>query len=297
MTLLDARQLECFVAVAEELNLSRAAERLHMSQPPLTRRIRRLETDMHVELFRRTAGGMQLTEPGQILLEHAYRMIALSTSAVERAQQGRSGELGRLDIGYYDSAILDGIPTILREFTAQHPSVEIRLERIVKRTQIDFIRDKVLHVAFGRHYPEESNIETRVVDTEPLYLAVRVGDAANWPAKVEVEALAGQPLVLFPRDRPEFADEVVHMCLRAGFSPSVSVEAFDVVSALAYVAIGEGAAVVPRSATKTRTEDVLFIPLEGGQSTSLSCAYLATGRTPATEVFLRFLDLRDDAGR
>ncbi|QWF20480.1 LysR family transcriptional regulator [Nocardioides sp. LMS-CY] len=294
---LDARQLECFVAVAEELNLSRAAERLHLSQPPLTRRIHRLESELEVDLFRRTAGGMELTEPGKILLERAYRLIALSSNAVERTRQGRAGELGRLDIGYYDSAILDAIPTILREFSALNPEVEVRLERVLKRTQVDYLRDQILHVAFGRHYRDEPGIETQAVHHEPLYLAVRVEDAATWPAEIEVGMLVGTPLVLFPQDRPEFADEVVHLCLDAGFSPAVAVDAFDVVSALAYVAIGKGVAVVPRSATKTRAEDVAFLPIRGDHTTTLSCAYLSTGRTPATETFLRFLQLRDAGSR
>ncbi|GAW47958.1 ClcR [Nocardioides sp. PD653] len=293
MTVLDARQLECFVAVAEELNLRRAAERLHMSQPPLTRRIRRLESDLQMELFRRTAGGMQLTEPGKVLLERAYRMIALSHRAVERAQQARSGELGRLDIAYYDSAILDGVTALLRDFTAQHPDVKIRLEQIFKRTQIDYIRNKILHLAFGRNYPMESAIETRIVDHEECYLTVPVGQAMNWPDQVDVDSLANQPLILFPQDRSEFADHIVHMCLSAGFPPTVAVEAFDVVSALAYVAIGMGVAVVPRSATKTRSGDIAFIPLIGAPTIALSCAYLSEGRTPATDLFLQFLDVRN----
>jgi DNA-binding transcriptional LysR family regulator len=295
VTVLDARQLECFVAVAEELNLSRAAARLHMSQPPLTRRIRRLEADMRVELFRRTAGGMQLTEPGEILLERAYRMIALSDRAIERTQQGKSGELGKLEIGYYDSAILDGIPALLREFTALFPHVDIRFERTLKRTQIDYLRDKLLHLGFGRHYPVEAGIESRVVAEERLYLAVKGGQAEFWADPVNVDALSGRPLILFPQARPEFADEVVDMCLRAGFSPAVAVEAHDVVSALAYVAIGKGVAVVPGSATKTRTEDVAFLPLANAPTTALSCAYLSEDRTPATDLFLRFLDQRKAA--
>ncbi|WP_278247427.1 MULTISPECIES: LysR family transcriptional regulator [unclassified Nocardioides] len=237
---MDPRQLECFVAVAEELNLSRAAARLHIAQPPLTRRIRRLEDDIGTELFRRTAGGMQLTESGAILLERAYRMIALSERAIERVRQGSTGELGTLDIGYYDSAILDAIPALLRPFSAQHPHVQIRLERTFKREQVDYLRDKILHLAFGRHFSDESGISTRVVAEERLLLAVNDHDTERWPGPVQIEQLRGSPLIVFPPGRPEFADEVVHMCLRAGFSPTVAIEAHDVVSAMAYVAIGRG---------------------------------------------------------
>src|ERR1700739_651485 len=99
----DSRQLECFIAVAEELNINRAAVRLHMTQPPLTRRIQRLEHDVGVELFRRTAAGMELTEAGGVFLEGAYRIVALSTRAVERARLASKGEVGHLSMAYYDS--------------------------------------------------------------------------------------------------------------------------------------------------------------------------------------------------
>lgn len=297
MTALDPRQLECFVAVAEELNLSRAAERLHMAQPPLTRRIHRLEVDVGTDLFRRTAGGMQLTESGEILLERAYRMIALSERAIERVRQGRSGELSTLDVGYYDSAILDGIPALMRPFTTQHPHVQVRFERTFKREQVDYLRDKVLHLAFGRHYPDERGIDTRVVAEERLLLAVNDHDTDKWPSPVQVDQLRGKPLIVFPAGRPEFADEVVHMCLRANFSPAVAIEAHDVVSAMAYVAIGRGVAVVPESATKTRTADVEFLPIADAPTTPLMCAFLSANRTPATDLFLSFLDERPQPRR
>ena len=164
MTALDPRQLECFIAVAEELNLSRAAIRLHVSQPPLTRRIKRLELDVGAELFTRTPTGMQLTEAGHALLEPAYRIVALSTQAVDVARRAHPGELGHLTIGYYDSAILDGIPSLLREFASLHPGVSISFERVLKQTQIHQVRDGLLHIAFGRNYPQLAGMRSRPVD-------------------------------------------------------------------------------------------------------------------------------------
>ena len=292
MTALDPRQLECFVAVAEELNLSRAAERLHISQPPLTRRIRRLEDAVGAELFRRTPGGMELTEPGVALLERAYRIIALSSRAIERTNQARSGELGQLAVGYYDSAILDGIPAIFREFRALHPGVALAFERLPKQTQIDQVRDRLLHVAFGRNYPPIGGMISRVVDVENLYLAVNSAAVGDFPEHVHVIDLRGRPLVVYPTTRPEFADEVVHMCMRAGFAPTVAAEAHDVVSTLALVGIGTAVAVVPRSATKTRTDDVVFLPIADAPTTALSCLYLRDETAPSLRLLIALLDRR-----
>ena len=118
--------------MAEELNLNRAAIRLHMSQPPLTRRIQRLERELGVELFRRTAGGMELTEAGTVFLERAYRIVALSTRAVERTRLASDGEIGHLSVGYYDPAILNGIPELIRGFLDQHRYVTVSFELIAK---------------------------------------------------------------------------------------------------------------------------------------------------------------------
>ena len=221
----DSRQLECFIAVAEELNINRAAVRLHMTQPPLTRRIQRLEHDVGVELFRRTPAGMELAEAGQILLERAYRIVTLSARAVERTRQASIGEVGHLSVGYYDSAILDAIPAIVSEFRHQHPDIKVSFELVPNRAQVDYLRDKLLHVGFGRDYPQQQGVVCRTVAVENLYVAVREPSALASGRPVTVADLRGRPLVVYPASRPGFADDVIRMCRSAGFSPVIAVEA------------------------------------------------------------------------
>lgn len=293
MAVLDPRQLECFVAVAEEGNLSRAAARLHLAQPPLTRRIHRLEQEIGVTLFRRTAGGMELTEPGAVLLEHAYRIIELSDRALSITESSGTGTVGHLVVGYYDSAILHGIPALFRGFCRRYPEVTVEFDRIPKKKQVDLVQDKVMHIAFGRHYPDEPGTVCRPVLTERLYLAVNAEAAPAWRAPVRTADLRARPLAVYPRDRPEFADEVVHMCLNSGFTPTIAVEALDVVSCLAHVGIGTAVAVVPESATKTRTEDVAFLPIVDAAPVSLSCLYRADDWSPTLSLFLSYLDERE----
>jgi LysR family transcriptional regulator, benzoate and cis,cis-muconate-responsive activator of ben and cat genes len=286
----DPRQLECFIAVAEELNLNRAALRLRMSQPPLTRRIKRLEREVGVDLFRRTSSGMALTEPGTVLLDRAYRIVALSAYAVDRTRRASAGEVGHLSIGYYDSAILDGIPALLSAFLSHHPDVTISFQLVPKHAQVDYLRDRLLHVGFGRDYPPERGIVNRVVGTEPLYLAIRDVSAPPNDRAASISDLRGMPLALYPDTRPGFADQVIHLCLAAGFAPIVAVEAGDVVACLAYVAIGAAAAVVPRSAARTRPRGVSFIPLAEAAPASLQCITTAENSSPSLRLFTAFVD-------
>jgi DNA-binding transcriptional LysR family regulator len=290
--MLDPRQLECFIAVAEEHNLNRAAARLHISQPPLTRRIQRIERDVGVELFRRTAAGMELTEAGAAFLERAYRIVALSTRAVRRARLASEGEVGHLSMAYYDSAIHGAVPALVRGFLDKHQRVTVSFELVAKHKQVDYLRDKVLHVGFGRHYPDEPGIECRPVVHEPLYVGLHHTRAMDWCSPASLSDLRDQPLIVYPTARPEFADEVIDMCVQAGFSPQVAIEAENDVACVAYLALGTAIAVVPESATKIRPDGVTFIPLRDAPPATLYCAYLPTNTAPTLRLFIDYLDER-----
>jgi LysR family transcriptional regulator, benzoate and cis,cis-muconate-responsive activator of ben and cat genes len=289
-TTVDPRQLECFVAVAEELNVGRAAARLHMTQPPLTRRIQRLERDVGAALFRRHAGGMELTEAGEALLERSYRIVELSRRAVHHTRLAHVGELGHLTIGYYDSAIRDGIPRVVRDFVQAHPNVTVDFEYAPKELQAEHVRDKLLHIAFGYDYLEQPGIERHRVLSESLYVAMHETRLADWRDPARVADLEHQPLAIYPKTRPAFGDRVIDMCLRSGFTPTISVETVDDVSCLAYVALGTTVAVVRESATKAGTDGVVFIPLIDAPSVELHCIYLAENRSPTLNLFIKHIE-------
>jgi DNA-binding transcriptional LysR family regulator len=287
---MDSRQLECFIAVAEELSLGRAAARLHLTQPPLTRRIKRLEREVGAVLFRRSAAGMELTEAGKALLERAHRIVALSDHAIEAAQLARDGTLGRLVIGYHDSAILDGVPQLVRGFVDTYPDVAVRFELATQAEHPDRLRDGRLHVAFGRDYPEQAGLVRRSVLAEPLYVAIPEHRVQEWHAPVGVSDLAAESFVLYPTSRPAFSDRVVGLCLGAGFAPHISVEATDVVSCLAYVALGSAIAIVPRSATRALIHGVAFLELREAAAETLTCVYSTELRPPSLSLFITHLD-------
>jgi LysR family transcriptional regulator, benzoate and cis,cis-muconate-responsive activator of ben and cat genes len=286
----DLRQLECFIVVAEESNLSRAAAKLHMTQPPLTRRIQRLEKAVGAALFLRTARGMELTAPGHALLEQARRIMAMAERAVEVTRAAQAGETGQLSVGYFGSTIFRIVPRLLAGFSSAHPGIEIRLDRMPKAEQVDAIRDGRIHIGFSRLYGEVPDLRTLDLAEEPLFLAVPAGHPLGRRRRLRVRDLSGQPLVLFPRERPSFADEVVRLCAGADISPRVHTEAEDAVTALAHVAIGAAVAVVPESATGIALPGVTFVPLVDAPTQYLSCIYRPSDVPPVLDRLLAFLD-------
>ncbi len=288
---LDIRQLECFIAVAEERHFGRAAVRLHMTQPPLTRRMNRLERDIGVRLFRRTAVGVELTEPGAVLLDRAYRMVRLSEHAVERTRLADAGQVGQLVVGYFGSTIFDAVPRLLRGFLHVHPEVTVRLERAAKNVQAEAVLDGRMHVGFSRLYREEPGLRVRRIDREPLFVAVPATHALLRQGEVRVADLRDTDLVLFPAaPRPSFADEISQLCRHAGFAVRATREAEDVVTALAYVAASGLCSVVPRSATSIALAGVAFVPLADAPAQDLSCLHRAGDPAPLLGAFLRYLD-------
>jgi DNA-binding transcriptional LysR family regulator len=297
MDTLDIRQLECFIVVAEERHVGRAAARLHMSQPPLTRRIARLERELGVRLFIRTPSGVALTEPGQVLLDRAHHIVRLSRNAVERTRLADAGEIGQLVVGFFGSTIFDAVPRLLRGFLRAHPEVTLTLEQTSKDAQADALRDGRMHIGFSRFYRDEPGLEVRRVLTEPLFLALPTGHPLLNQADVRVADLRDVDLVLFPAaPRPSLADEISQLCRESGFAVRAAREAEDAVTALAYVAAAGLCAVIPKSATNLGLPGVEFIPLTAARPQQVSCLYRAGERPPVLRAFLRHLSSWSTAG-
>jgi DNA-binding transcriptional LysR family regulator len=149
---------ECFIAVAEERNFGRAAARLHMTQPPLTRRITRLEREIGAQLFVRTRAGADLTGAGLVLLERAHRIVELSRNAVERTRLAGAGQAGTLAVGYMGSTVFDVVPRLLRQFLEDRPLVRLEIEQARKDVQADAIRTEIRTCCAGRSSPTRTGV-------------------------------------------------------------------------------------------------------------------------------------------
>jgi len=291
----ELRHLRYFVAVAEEANIGRAANRLHISQPPLTRQIQQLESELGVSLFSRTARGMELTTAGEMLLEEARNIRSLVDRATERTQRAGQGKLGRLDVAIFGSGILDVIPKVLLAFRNRHPDVKVVLHTMTKAEQLDALRQKRITAGFNRMLAPLEDIESRLVTTEPLMLAVPTGHPLAQQAQIRFRDIAPHPLVLFPTGaRPSFIDKVISCCNMAGFTPQVSQEVGDAVTGVALVASGFGLCLVPRSATTLRFPGVNYRELTEVPDNffvDLSCIFRTGDSSP---ILAGLLDVIED---
>jgi LysR family transcriptional regulator, benzoate and cis,cis-muconate-responsive activator of ben and cat genes len=287
---LEFRQLRYFVAVAEEGNLTAAARRLHVSQPPITRQIRQLEEELRVELLVRSSKGVQLTEAGQLFFVEAKRLLNISHAAVEKSRAAQAGDVGRLDIGYFGSTIYTVVPQLVRNFLKARPNITVRIQRAGKDEQVARLRDGQLGIGFARYYSVEQDIQTIRVGEERLYIAERI-DLGLPEVADSIEKVGGRSLIVFPQQgRPGFADEVLRFLMTVDVQPSAMDSAEDVFAALAMVLVSDSLCIVPESVAKLAWPGVQFSPIAHPAAVSpISCIFLREGRPPVVNAFLASL--------
>lgn len=285
----ELRHLRYFVCVAEEGNIGRAALRLHISQPPLTRQIQQLEEQIKVQLFRRTNRGVELTDAGRVLYDDAIDILGMTERALERSNKAAQGLLGRLDVAIFGSGIFWAIPRLMRTFRESHPEVSVFLHNMVKEEQIDALRHRRIALAFNRFMRPIEGLVSEPLLTESLYAAVPSNSALAAQDRVHMRDLEPVPLVLYPTGvRPSFIDEVHAMCKDNGFSPLVAQEVGDVVHALAQVATGFSATLVPHSATSLALPGIVYKPLikTEDRGVDLCCIYRSNDDSPILQALL-----------
>jgi len=285
----ELRHLRYFVCVAEEKNIGRAALRLYISQPPLTRQIQQLEEQMGVQLFRRNNRGVELTDAGRVLYDDACNILAMAERAMERSSKAAQGLLGRVDVAIFGSGIFGAIPRLLRTFRKEHPEVSIFLHNMVKDEQIDALRHRRITLAFNRLMRPVEGLVCETLLTEPLYVAMPSDSPLAARTAVTLQELEHVPLVLFPTGaRPSFIDRVHEMCRACNFTPVVAQEVGDVVHAVALVATGFAVTLVPLSATSMGLPDITYRPLHHPTMSrvDLCCIYRDDDESPILQSLL-----------
>lgn len=286
---MDLRDMRYFLAVAEEGHIGRAAARLHLSQPPLTRHIQALEEKLGVALFVRTPKGMTLTEAGQTLLQEVPNLLELAHQAAERTRLAGQGLIGRLDVGLFGSGILGVIPRILTCFHQARPNVKIVLHNMTKDAQLQALRERRISVGFNRLVPQEPDISTTTVLYEPLVVAITASHPLAVLPSLRIQDLEGIPLILYPNvPMRGLAQEVTDAFHAEGVPLRVEQEVEDVLTAVALVSAGFGAAITTQSASSLRLPGVVFRPLHSTRlkELELSCLYRKGDRSPALHAFL-----------
>ena len=256
---MDVRRLNYFIVTAEERSISRAAEKLHITQPPLTRHIQSLEEELGVPLFTRTNWGVELTQAGKALLGHARNIKAHVELATEEIRRVASGQAGRIDIGVFGSAMLDTIPRILSAFAASHPDVNVVLHNAPKGRQIEALHQGRILIAFDRYLPESPDLCAQLVSREALWIALNQRNPLIHRASITLADLHQEPLI-------GEQDQSVFIAGQAlfryhDFEPLVVQKAADMISAVVMVAGGFGSALVPESVLNLQLPNVVYRPL------------------------------------
>lgn len=286
---MDLRQMRYFLAVAEERNFTRAAERLHMAQPPLTRQIQALEEDIGTTLFVRTARGVTLTEAGNALLEEVPNLLGLAQRARERAVLASEGQSGRLDIGIFGSGVLDVIPRILARFHAERPEVRIVLHNLTKHDQLAALRERRISVGFNRLVPPEDDLVVEAVLRESMMVALPAHHPLAKNPEVTITDLSECPMILYPRlPIAGLAQQVMQAFNREKSVLRVEQDVEDILTAIALVAGGFGACITVASTASLRLPGVVYRPLISKhlREIELSCLYRKTDPSPVLAAFV-----------
>jgi DNA-binding transcriptional LysR family regulator len=252
--MVEVREARYFIAVAEELHFGRAAERLHMSQPPLSQVVKALEHRLGVQLLNRTTRQVTLTPAGIVFLDRCRVLVADAQAAAAAARAAADGQTGQLSIGAVTSAFLHPLPAALEHFMHGHPGVDVRVEEIDSHMAVQALRRRELDVTLVRQLAVPSDCVRLSLRTERFLLAMPPRWSAKFDQPVAGLAVAADlPWVWIPRTiSPDYHDQVVACCRTAGFAPDARHTARSITSQLSMVACGLGVALVPESATQQR---------------------------------------------
>ncbi|MEO0407909.1 MAG: LysR family transcriptional regulator [Cyanobacteria bacterium P01_A01_bin.135] len=263
--MVDLRQLQQFIAVAEELHFHRAAARLNMSQPPLTATIKRLEKEIGSELLERNNRVIQLTPAGKVLLTHARLTLEQANQAVEAARNAGAGYTGTLRLTYVGSAMYGRLAEVVRTFRRSFPDVRLDLKEATTATQVTALREGTSDLAvLLPPLPDDAGLRMWSFDTDSLTIALPRAHPLAEQDTVTLIDLANQPFVMWPAAEGRgFHHQVIQLCAAAGFVPQVVQEAHQMHGVLALVAVEIGVSVVPASMTGFRAEEIVYSPLTG----------------------------------
>ncbi|MAK32327.1 LysR family transcriptional regulator [Acinetobacter sp.] len=264
--MIDIHKLNAFVAVVEESNISRAANRLHMQQPPLTRLIQSLEQDLNTTLLKRLPRGVEVTEAGKVLYQEAVTILAHASSIPQRVQNIAQGKEGQINIGFTHSIGLHPfLPTLLRHFREKFPAVSIHLEEDSSSALTDAVINEKLDIVFLRKTaPKHTAVQTMHVLNETLIVAL----PSNHPLAMQQGAihlpdLEPYEFVLYRRlAGQDLFDNILANCYQAGFSPNIVQEAPRLTSSLNLIAAGIGLSIVPASIQDFWNKQIIYRPLE-----------------------------------
>jgi DNA-binding transcriptional LysR family regulator len=288
----ELRQLRYFLAIAEEGNFSRAAQRLHVSQPPLSTQIKSLEEELGVRLLERTNRGVSLTAAGAVFFEETRAVLARLEHAKSRAVRADRGDAGMLSVGFVSIADYGVLPPALKSFRASFPLIDVHLHELTTDAQIRELRAARLDLAIGLGPVDEPDLDFARLLREELVLAapsthaVTKGDGA-----VDLRTLSKESFIVPPRElAPGLYDLTISRCRASGFAPRITQHARQMQTVIGLVSSGMGVALVPSSVRNLKRTGVQYRPLRGKAAlVELGILRLRNVDNPSREHFVEVL--------
>jgi DNA-binding transcriptional LysR family regulator len=254
----ELRQLHYFLTVAEELNFSRAAERLRITQPPLSLQIQNLERELGIPLFHRNNRHVELTDAGKVFADEVRKTLEHLHRAVENAQRTHHGKVGNLTVGFVGSATYDILPSVVRKFRNLYPDVQVHLLEMSTPAQIEALRQEEIDVGILRPPIHDDALYTEIISTAPCVLAVPKQHSLVEKKNISLTDLTPYPFVMLSRKTwAGLYDEILGLC-----NPTIQQEALEFQTVIGLVAAGLGIAVVPQSAMNLHTQDVVYLDMK-----------------------------------
>lgn len=260
--LMEFRHLRYFIALAEELHYGRAAQRLAISQPPLSVAIQQLEASVGARLFDRDSKGVRLTPAGEAFRASAQALLERAEAACAQAREVQAGEVGRLRLGFVGSTLFNGLSAWLQAFQAAHPKVEVVVVELNSQDQIEALLGEELDLGLVHTDRLPPSLAARPLYSEPFLACLPAGHPAAGQARLPLAALSEQPFILFSRKgSPDYHARIVEICRQHGFYPRLQHEGRHWLSVVSLVAHGLGVSIVPAAFERSGIQGAVFRPL------------------------------------
>lgn len=253
---MELRQLRYFTVLADELSFTRAARRLHVSQPPLSFQIASLETELGARLFDRTSRSVVLSEAGKAFLPHALAVLARLDEARSHVSRIASGLQGRVQVGLAGSHFLGPFPQFIQQFRQQRPGLEVVLHEMKPSDHLLALRDGRLDLCLSRNPLNDGTVSAALLWRDPVVVALPPGHPLTHRAVLALTDLRDDDFVFLRLASSPFATRLYEVCVQAGFAPRIVQQVVEVPAALNLVAAGLGVALVPASMAKLRSDAV-----------------------------------------
>lgn len=265
---MDLRHIRYFVAVATTRNFTRAAEQMHIAQPPFSRQIQQLEDELGVQLIQRNSRPVRLTEAGRLFYEQSLQVLQRVEQMKSAARQVGLNQRQSISIAYVASTLYGGLPMLVRMFRKRYPDTDVHLVDMGSIQQIQELRSGRIDLGFGRIRTNDTSVARTVLREEKLVLAIAPGTPlAADTGRIRLPELAGQRLIVYPKDpRPSFADHVLGLLHDQGIQPAEVHEVRELQAGLGLVAAEMGVCIVP-SAARLRS-DLVYRLIDDERATS-----------------------------